>query len=136
VINEGEAEGVILGGNLCTFNLLQGTKFMPDLSQSILFLEEDEYATPQSVDRDLQSLIHQPGFEKVRGIVFGRFMRICNIPPSLVAKIVKTKKELEHIPVLANADFGHTDPKITFPIGGTVTITSYKDKSTITITSH
>ena len=32
VINEGDAEGDIVGGNLCTVNLLQGTEYMPDLS--------------------------------------------------------------------------------------------------------
>ena len=33
-------------------------------------------------------------------------------------KIIKTKKELDSIPVISEADFGHTNPKITFPIGG------------------
>src|SRR3989338_3476448 len=40
VINEGEAEGRIIGANLCTFNLLHGTEFMPDFKDSILFLED------------------------------------------------------------------------------------------------
>lgn len=31
-IKNGEAEGKIIGGNLCTLNLLQGTEYMPDLS--------------------------------------------------------------------------------------------------------
>ena len=39
IINEGEAEGKIIGGNLCTLNLLQGTEYMPDLDNSILFIE-------------------------------------------------------------------------------------------------
>lgn len=38
IINEGQAEGTIIGGNLGTFNLLQGTQFMPSLVNSILFL--------------------------------------------------------------------------------------------------
>jgi len=65
IINEGEAEGKILGGNLCTLNLLQGTEFMPDIQGSILFLEDDEEAHFATIDRDLQSIIHQPDFEKV-----------------------------------------------------------------------
>ena len=32
--------------------------------------------------------------------------------------IIKTKKELDNLPVIANVDFGHTSPIITFPIGG------------------
>ncbi len=39
VLNEGEASGSIRGGNLCTFNLLQGTEYMPDLENVILFLD-------------------------------------------------------------------------------------------------
>jgi muramoyltetrapeptide carboxypeptidase len=30
--------------------------------------------------------------------------------------IISTKEELKMIPVIANADFGHTNPMITFPI--------------------
>ena len=44
IINEGEASGKIIGGNLCTLNLLQGTEYMPDIKNSILFLEDDEMA--------------------------------------------------------------------------------------------
>ena len=73
VINEGKANGTIIGGNLCTFNLLQGTEYMPDLNNSILFLEDDYLSNPETFDRDLQSLIHLPDFNKVKGIVIGRF---------------------------------------------------------------
>jgi len=31
-------------------------------------------------------------------------------------KIIKTKKELGKMPIIANVDFGHTAPIITFPI--------------------
>src|SRR3989344_1696037 len=45
VINSGEARGKILGANICTFNLLQGTEYFPDISDSILFLEDDSEST-------------------------------------------------------------------------------------------
>lgn len=119
VINEGEAEGTIIGGNLCTLGLLRGTQYMPDFADSILFIEDDDYAgTPVEFDRNLQALIHQPGFNKVRGIVIGRFQIVSKSSKEDLIHIIKTKRELNNIPVIANADFGHTDPKITFPIGG------------------
>ncbi len=34
--------------------------------------------------------------------------------------IIRTKEELKNIPIIANVDFGHTNPLITFPIGGTI----------------
>jgi len=134
VINEGESEGTILGANLCTFNLLQGTEFFPNLTDSVLFLEDDAETVPHTFDRDLQSLIHLPDFNKVRGLVIGRFQKKSNMTNDLLIKIIKTKKELNNIPVIANVDFGHSDPKITFPIGGEVKIVALKNKTLINIT--
>jgi len=46
--------------------------------------------------------------------------------------IIAAKPELHSLPIVANIDFGHTMPMITFPIGGTcelnVTIASQKIK--------
>ena len=88
VINEGKAKGTILGGNLCTFNLLQGTEYFPDLTNSILFLEDDYETVPHTFDRDLQSLIHLPDFNKVRGLVIGRFQKKSNVTDNLLIKII------------------------------------------------
>lgn len=136
VLQEGEAEGTIIGGNQCTLNLLHGTEFMPDVRDSVLFIEDDDEAHVRTIDRDLQSIIHQPGFEKVRGIVFGRFQPKTGMTRELLAKIVATKKELGHLPIIANADFGHTTPLITFPIGGSVEMRAKKDAARIVITDH
>lgn len=122
VISGGEAEGTILGANLCTFNLLQGTEYMPHLADSILFIEDDSESVPHTFDRDLQSLIHQLGFSGVKGLIIGRFQNESNMTNELLTQIIKSKKELDNMPIIANVDFGHTDPRITFPIGGKATI--------------
>jgi len=136
VINEGEAIGEIIGGNLSTLNLLQGTEFFPSLNGKILFLEDDELSTPQIFDRDLQSLIHQPEFEKIKGIVIGRFQIKSNMSKQLLEKIIKSKKELKRIPVIANVDFGHTTPQITFPIGGKAKILAQSNQAKLEIIEH
>lgn len=122
IINEGQAEGKILGGNLCTFNLLQGTKFMPDLTDSILFIEDDNESHSQMFDRDLQSLLHQPNANKIKAIIIGRFEKESQVTKEGLRLIIQSKKELQHIPVIANVDFGHTSPIFTIPIGGTCTV--------------
>ncbi len=136
VITEGKGEGTILGGNLCTLNLLQGTEYFPDLSCSILFIEDDYETNPQNFDRDLQSLIHQPSFSGVKGIVIGRFQKASKMSDEMLVKIITTKKELAGVPVIANVDFGHSDPKITFPVGGEVSIVADSDNAKIRITQH
>lgn len=136
VINEGEAQGTILGSNLCTFNLLQGTEYFPDLENTVLFLEDDYESLPRNFDRDLQSLVHLPGFFGVKGIVIGRFQKKSEMTKEKLSQIVKTKRELNNIPVLANVDFGHTEPRITFPIGGELSLKVVKANSQITIIKH
>jgi len=138
ILNKGEAEGIIFGGNLCTFNLLQGTEFMPNISNSIIFIEDDDFSgdnTDIFFDRNLQSLIHQPNFEKVRGIIIGRFQNKSEMNLEKLKYIIKTKKELDNIPIIANVDFGHTNPLITFPIGGIIKLI-VNDEVELTILKH
>lgn len=121
VFNTGFGEGRIVGGNLCTLNMLQGTKYMPSLKDSILFIEESVEGKKdiQNFKRNLQSLIQQKDFSAVKGVVFAKFESGFNLTDALLKKIVFMHPALEKIPILTNVDFGHTFPQITFPIGGT-----------------
>ena len=121
IVHSGEAVGTIMGGNISTFQLLHGTSFMPSLIDSVLFLEADTINEEHGVgefDRQLQSIIHQPNFDKVKAILFGRFEKKFGMDITKLTAIINSKKELNNIPILANLDFGHTMPMITFPIGG------------------
>lgn len=136
VINHGKARGNIIGGNLCSFNLLQGTEYMPSLKNKILFIEDDslvgvEY--PFEFDRNLQSLIQQKDFNKVKAIVIGRSQTSTSMEYSKWNKIIRDKRELDNIPVIINANFGHTTPMATIPIGGNCSIDTSNEKSMIKI---
>lgn len=135
-VNEGKAQGTILGGNLCTLNLLQGTEYFPDISDSILFLEDDAESKLADFDRDMQSLIHLPNFKAVKGVVIGRFQNASGVKNEHLVKAIASKAELSHIPVLANVDFGHTDPMITFPIGGEARLSVSEKRSALEIVRH
>jgi muramoyltetrapeptide carboxypeptidase len=136
VINEGQAEGRLLGGNLCTLNLLQGTEYMPALADSLLLIEDDYESPPHTFDRDLQSLIHQPGFEGVMGLVIGRFQNGSKMDREKLVKMITNKPELMRIPVIAEADFGHTTPQFTFPVGGTGKLAVIDREVKLTVIEH
>ncbi|AHY46290.1 putative proteins homologs of microcin C7 resistance protein MccF [Rubrobacter radiotolerans] len=119
VLNEGEVEGRFIGGHLGTFLLLCGTSFMPDIRGAILMIEADNETKPQHFARELQSLVMQPGFEDVCGLVIGRFQRDSQMDADILNGIVAAQPELRGVPVLADASFGHTTPVFTFPVGGT-----------------
>ena len=139
IINNGSAGGTIIGGNLGTFGLLRGTEYFPETDKAILFLEDDEGAGELSdleFDRNLQALINLAWFKSVSGLVIGRFQKASKMTADKLTKIIKTKKELVGMPVLADLDFGHTDPKITFPIGGEMDLTVQDGKAKLEIINH
>jgi muramoyltetrapeptide carboxypeptidase len=136
VLQEGEADGTIVGGNLCTLNLLQGTPFMPPLEGSVVFAEDDERVRPWDFDRNLVSLLQQPAFAGVRGLVIGRFQRATGMTRDLLAQVVASKPGPAGLPVIANVDFGHTTSIVTFPVGGTVEVRAEPSALRLTITSH
>ncbi|KAB8126659.1 LD-carboxypeptidase [Gracilibacillus oryzae] len=122
IFNEGYAEGQLYGGNLCTFNLLQGTPHMPDIEDSILFIEDDEMSIPETFARDLSSLLQT--VKQLKGLVIGRFQRASEMTNAQLRFILGKHPLLMSIPVLYDVDFGHTQPSITFPIGGRVILDS------------
>ncbi|MGE7909231.1 S66 family peptidase [Lysinibacillus xylanilyticus] len=120
VYSEGEATGQLFGGNLCTLNLLQGTPYMPNLSNGILFLEDDKLVYPEIFARDLTSLLQATS--NIKGIAIGRFQRASNMTEEQICFILDKHPSLRNIPVLYDVDFGHTQPIFTFPIGGEIQI--------------
>lgn len=136
IINEGSANGTIVGGNLCTLNLLHGTEFMPSLENSILFLEDDETTNRVTFDRDLESITQLPQFSGVKGIVIGRFEQKSEVSRDDIVAIIKNKRALDKLPVIADIDMSHTEPRITFPVGGTAKISASGSKATIEIIEH
>jgi muramoyltetrapeptide carboxypeptidase LdcA involved in peptidoglycan recycling len=49
---------------------------------------------------------------------------------------MQTKRGLTGIPIIANADFGHTNPIFTFPVGGTARLEASENIIKLTIVSH
>ncbi|PKU53461.1 S66 family peptidase [Lysinibacillus fusiformis] len=118
VYSEGEASGQLYGGNLCTLNLLQGTPYMPDLANCILFLEDDELVNPAIFARDLTSLLQST--TQIKGMAIGRFQRASDMTEEQLHFILDKHPRLQTIPVFYDVDVGHTQPILTFPIGGNI----------------
>ncbi|MFI7424096.1 S66 peptidase family protein [Nonomuraea sp. NPDC049684] len=134
-LRPGAAEGRVVGGNLCTLNLLQGTPYMPSLDGALLIVEDDLESHPAIFARNLTSLLQVPGAETVRGLVIGRFQQASRMTRALLEQIVETQPGLRDVPVLANVDVGHTNPLATFPVGGRARLTVGPEPS-LTLTSH
>jgi muramoyltetrapeptide carboxypeptidase LdcA involved in peptidoglycan recycling len=119
-INEGEAQGTVLGGAFIGLNLLQGSHFFPPLENAVLFLEcpSEGKSTLMNLDMAVRALTLQPGFGGVRGIVIGRYARDSGIDRERITALIHHIPALANLPAIANCDFGHTTPILTLPIGG------------------
>ncbi|WP_438319142.1 S66 family peptidase [Sporosarcina sp. FA9] len=120
VYSEGNATGALFGGNLCTLNLLQGTEYMPLLKDCILFVEDDELTIPETFGRDLTSILQHS--KRIKGLLIGRFQKVSKMTEEQLLFILDKHPQLRNIPVLYDMDFGHTQPIMTLPIGGTISI--------------
>lgn len=136
LLGEGTAEGPLIGGNLCTLNLLHGTPYMPDLTGAIVFVEDDFEAHAATFDRDLTSLTQQPGFDGVVALLIGRFQQQIEMTRAKLEAIVGSKRELDGLPIIANVDFGHTYPILTLPVGGSVRLRAGRGSIQLSIQSE
>lgn len=120
-----EYKGIVIGGNLCTMNLLQGTKYLRKKRNVILFIEDDDNykkgAFFREFDRNLESLL-QTNIYNINAICFGKFEKSTKMTKEHIEKIVNTKKELLNIPIIYDVSIGHNKNIITIPIGRKITI--------------
>ncbi len=114
---------------------------MPTPEKSILFIEDDHETHPRTFDRDLTSLSQQPWFSGVQGMLIGRCQQKAvntefgPVTRDILSAIILNNPRLRRLPIIANVDFGHTHPIITFPIGGTVKMKAGKE-ARIEIVKH
>ncbi len=100
-VQEGEARGTLIGGNLTTFVSLVGTPFIPRAEGAILFLEEVGEA-PYRVDRLFRQL-HLAGIlEKISGLALGNFTFCGEIAWDLILETIPP-----HLPIIAGLPVGH-----------------------------
>ena len=120
VVQSGSAEGVMIGGNLCSLNLLNGTEYFPKVEGDIILcIEDDSYdSIPETFECHVQALMQQPFFRQVKAVLVGRFQGESRATDDMISDIILSKNIDSKIPVVVNLDFGHTDPKFTYPVGG------------------
>ncbi len=130
-LNEGEQEGVLVGGNLSIITNLVGTKYDIDFKEKIVFIEEVNEA-PYRVDRMLSQLRLAGKLQEANGFVLGHFTdcddkKCIRTIDYLLEEFFKPLKK----PTIMHFASGHEFPFINLPIGLKVNLNA--SKQTITI---
>ena len=82
------------------------------------------------------SLLQAAGNGAILGLVVGRFQKASAMSRGLLLEMVDDMPQLRGLPVVANVDFGHTFPLITFPIGGDAAMEVGDAEASVTLTRH
>lgn len=131
VYHHGQASGTATGGNIQTYYLQAGTKFLPHVEKPILFLEEAEGGGGLEFSRELAQILQLHG--DIKALVIGRFPLVNKMSETELHAILNKFPILKRIPVIYDVDFGHTQPILTFPLGGKIAVNT-QDAGEVKIT--
>jgi muramoyltetrapeptide carboxypeptidase len=127
IVNEGIAEGRLIGGHLGTLLCLAGTKYWPDMKDHLLFFEVDEEEpSPTNVIRQLRQLVHLGVFDEISGLLVGRAPETIGLKRELSMESLLGDVIDRDIPVVTQMDIGHTTPISTIPVGINAEISTEK----------
>ena len=121
----GIVRGELFGGCIEVLEMIKGTEFWPKSEfwdGKILVLEtSEEKPTIHELGNELRNYGMQGVFDRISGIVFGR-ARDYSAEEKLelekiIIAIVRDEFSKDNLPIIANVDFGHTDPQFVLPLG-------------------
>lgn len=119
IIQSGQVEGEIIGGNLSLIADTMGTDYEIDCKDKILFIEEIG-EKPRNIDRMLNQLRLAGKIQDAKGVILGDFNNCDNEDgeTSFVLREV-VEQYFGHLdkPVIYNFKSGHCEPMITIPFG-------------------
>lgn len=108
---EGEAEGVLVGGNISVLYSLLGSDIFPDTKDKILFLEDlDEYL--YHLDRMMTAFVRAGVLDNIKGLVVGGLTKMHDnaVPFGMTMEEIMLEKVAgKNIPVVFGFPAGHID---------------------------
>ncbi|HSQ87959.1 LD-carboxypeptidase [Romboutsia sp.] len=117
-IYPGQAEGLLVGGNLSLMISSLGTRYEINTKNKILFIEEiGEYI--YKLDRMLMHLYHAGKLNDCNGIIYGDFndcMKF-NDDDNDIIDLLKEISQKVKKPSIYNLQAGHCMPMLTLPLG-------------------
>ena len=124
-IQEGIAEGILVGGNLSLVSQMTAGKYSINFDNKILFIEELFLETPpELVQNHLYHLKQNDVFEKIKGIWVGNY----DGEVALEKILMDVLDGKYNFPIIKSNNFGHTEKKTVIPVGGVAKIDKSKDK--------
>lgn len=128
----GRAQGVLVGGNLCTIVPNVGTIADATVGEGIILFIEEVEESMHNVDRQLNVLRMHGVLNRCRGVILGEFTECgSEFTCESVEAMLRPYFEPYHIPVLCGFPAGHGDVNLPLAMGAMVTIDVRADGAAI-----
>jgi len=130
-IRDGNAKAPIFAYNLNTLVSLAGTKYFPDLKNSILCLEQMDTDMAKE-ERQLHQLKLMGVFKHVKALIVSKAERFSNLNASFDHnELLLEIFHKENFPIITNFDCGHTHPMLTIAQGVECEISASADNVSV-----
>lgn len=118
-LRPGIGNGRLIGGNLESIQTILETDYCPSFRSKILFIEEVYTGQPiiESIEDGIKQLKSMDIFSMISGLIVGKIYDISAEDVKRLFNLILYHTKEYDFPILAQVDIGHTDPKITLPIG-------------------
>ena len=119
IINQGVAEGRLMGGNLSLLASLTGTDYEWWLRDSLVFMEDIE-EKPYRIDRMLTQLLAAGELQKAKGIALGVFHKCepdANEDSFSLMEVLRDRLGSLNVPIVYGLSFGHIKHQCLLPVG-------------------
>jgi muramoyltetrapeptide carboxypeptidase LdcA involved in peptidoglycan recycling len=122
---EGVRRGTLFGGCIEVLEFLKATQWWPETdfwNDRILFLEtSEEKPEVKNVEYMLRNYGSMGALERLAGLIIGRARAYTSTEKeslyAMLPRVVGFEFGRTDLPILANVDFGHTDPQFIIPLG-------------------
>ena len=124
----GQASGVLVGGNLCTFAPNVGSRADATKAKDLILFVEEIGENMRNIDRQMRLLKMNGVFDRCKGVILGEFISCGTEFTDENGKVISIEAMLHellaeyHIPVLCGFPTGHGDVNLPLVMGAPVTI--------------
>lgn len=129
---EGQAHGVLVGGNICTFAPNVGTQADATQAEDIILFIEEVGESMHNIDRQFNILVMNGLLDRCKGVILGSFVSCgSEFDYGSIEAMLRSYLTAYNIPVMCGFPAGHDDINLPLVMGAPVTMDVRADGATL-----
>lgn len=131
-------KGQLWGGNLAMLTSLVGTRWMPDINDGILVIE-DVNEHPFRIERMLLQLFYAGILQRQHAVIVGSFSGVTASDYDQgyhFSTVWQMLSELSGVPFISGLPFGHEQETVTLPIGAQAELEYHQGNASLTLSGY